>query len=903
MKLGCNSILILVAILFSLSCTRSKKESQVELSIPIAQLSKAFSATESLTFAAINVRPQGEAVRVKTFEFHDANTSVSDTSAITWTVKDLVVGTQPLVQVLLVFEDSTTGAEKFYYGDQTPTLVSGSQSVNITVAEAGSSNKSYRTTGRYITDANGNGPSGTVAMEVYPKEGAPGMAVEKFDMLNGWFSIFHPGGAIKVAYRHLATDTLLFGGKLAVTSNLFNPTASSTTRAVVIQKPTTYSVYDRTRGPEQIALGYFVADSAGYALSSTDALCYQNYPVATISNYVDTTKTTALVWDPTNTLGGTHAYISSSIGSPTAAANYAAFNSGNCASSNASAMHIYPERLEGREEELVGRYGPFKLIYSEDFHDGYLGREIILDSGTPKYRLFWDIAAKAETSVSGFDIIGKYVSSSGSGSSSSGNKTCQDYLNEGYQVVASAAATAKTMTLPNPLLGQTLTDNNNYQFEFFACAKLSNGNYAEAVVRNRTSFGREMNFGRKSPLIASHNKTLSANTTVTATGMDAGQTRVTNISLDTTNNIATLTLGDPTNLSAGDDMIVGVMSEDAQSATGGCDNSTFNFRMGPGRFTVSRIQSISGANVTVHLDEVISGLGRMDTIANLSGSTYANSTHCFVGVTEILEFGNLTINSNTALSTGNIDLTSGLMGGIIPLRIGGTLTMGSNSYITAEGQGYNGGTNFSESGDGPGGLGQSATPSLGGGAGGGTSMTSGKGGGGFYSALGSDSFRGRGWSEFSGNYFEPRINLGSGGGAGEDSGSVNGSNGGGSILVYANKMNLTATASNNPAFKANGLAPTMATTEYGGGGGGGTISLVTRTITQSGGAPLKFEASALGSPTSSQGGAGFIYVDTCMPTSAALTAVTATSASGSYTPAMASPNIGLFADSQICHNN
>lgn len=124
---------------------------------------------------------------------------------------DLKADKTYLFQVLLVSEDSSSGSEKFEYGDQNAVLKSGDNSVEITVKDifAGATLNGHMK-GRYLTDANANtGPSGKLVVKFAPGSGKPAMKIMEDQVYGGWISgPLMPG----VGFEYSINGEVLFGG-------------------------------------------------------------------------------------------------------------------------------------------------------------------------------------------------------------------------------------------------------------------------------------------------------------------------------------------------------------------------------------------------------------------------------------------------------------------------------------------------------------------------------------------------------------------------------------------------------------------------------------------------------------------------------------------------------------------
>ncbi len=133
-------------------------------------------------------------------------------------------GNGRLIQLLGVYENSTTESLAFSYGDATLNLPAGNVAVSLELSEVGSGNiVAGRAAGRFLTSAN-SGPTGIVNVRFSPGGGKPPLIVEQSFIANGWFNFFMLAGA-NLEYE--VNGFKLFDGPVDLNSPLFVPNSGN----------------------------------------------------------------------------------------------------------------------------------------------------------------------------------------------------------------------------------------------------------------------------------------------------------------------------------------------------------------------------------------------------------------------------------------------------------------------------------------------------------------------------------------------------------------------------------------------------------------------------------------------------------------------------------------------------
>lgn len=249
--------LYVIAVVFTLGCTRPESEkTEVRLVLP-TQLSKSqsLSSDETLKYVAINATGDGFNPIFQPWNGCQTQNCTAPASF----VLSIPKGSGRLIQVLAVYETSSQQM-RFYYGDAKVDLTETSKDLAINLLLATSSQAIQgNVAGRYLTGTN-SGPTSEINIRYQP-EGKPSLIVEKSSMVNGWFRLFGFQD-IKFTYELAATGELLFGGALNLESSVF-AASSSVMRATFPKLKRCYDnncTSSETQDPQIHVWGYFGAN-------------------------------------------------------------------------------------------------------------------------------------------------------------------------------------------------------------------------------------------------------------------------------------------------------------------------------------------------------------------------------------------------------------------------------------------------------------------------------------------------------------------------------------------------------------------------------------------------------------------------------------------------------------------
>lgn len=233
------SLVVILATVLS-SCTRpSNDTSSLEISLP-SQSDNSKLAAGDLDHVFISIT--GPNMSPIEFQWEKCKNCPSGFTAPSSFSIDVPSGSDRLVQVLAVYEASTSESVDIYYGDTLKTLTSGTQDLPIGVSKVVSNTvvKGGRWAGRYM-DSNNSGPTGILEAKFNPGSGKPFMLIDRSHMLGGWFgtivleglnlSYFLNGAAL---FNDISTSNSVFtpSNQVAIVSGpkYFKQEDSGTTR-------------------------------------------------------------------------------------------------------------------------------------------------------------------------------------------------------------------------------------------------------------------------------------------------------------------------------------------------------------------------------------------------------------------------------------------------------------------------------------------------------------------------------------------------------------------------------------------------------------------------------------------------------------------------------------------------
>ncbi|MEK6553902.1 MAG: hypothetical protein AABZ31_01580, partial [Bdellovibrionota bacterium] len=560
------------------ACSRSVPEKlELQIGVPTSgassSLSKvgALSGDEELQFIILNLRETATSSPVS-LSFESGRDFPKTPPGGTVTL--LIPGHRiPVSQIMMVqylggFETASTGALRFSYGDTVVnSAVSGTISANITASTFGTaSGKQIRFGGRYITgSAPSSGPTGGLITYFQPPVGKPEMAVERSEMIDGWFSAFalepdangFPKFTFKLKDQFTGVESVLWAD---VTSS--SPMFTAADADSVIQKLSLAPHFRR----EYRSVGYELrADPGGWFAAG--------------------------YWEPASTtvINGSHgANLSSAIeftieglstdyeGLAPLAYSYTtptATNLGRVAAesdANAGAAELvtfYPDRIRNNKSDMFGFSGVFRITNPEDnFEGAYL--KSVFNAGA--INLEWNYMPLNPAFISGATVFHK-VYAGGYSNDSKNNDLNEkpgcfaDLVAQGYVPYASDVTdTTNPITASYTVTPAGVSFTNPWSHSFAICPyNLNNGVTTYFKTYARTScigscydWSEQISFGRV-PL--SSTTTVSAATQFDASPIFGSSSRISAVSLDAGTGAYQVTHLTTMGLSLGDEVLIAVM--------------------------------------------------------------------------------------------------------------------------------------------------------------------------------------------------------------------------------------------------------------------------------------------------------------------------------------------------------
>ncbi len=805
------TIILALLVYMTAGCTRKSDKHSLSIKVPVAQKVGALSVY-SLDFAVVNVVIPGRPAIVMKKEMKDSNSpAIAAGSPV---VFDVPVANPPanasiFVQALNIYRGDDAGDLKFFYGDAY-TVVQGETNVVIEAQPSGTSNgKEAQIAGRFF-DSGSGGPTGELVAFFDMGNGKLPMIVEKRAMIDGWFEAFAIQGA-NMDYR--VNGTLIFDDlNLDAAGNLRHNVAGTMTnvtfnaRRLHMRKPLSYRHEDSSIKPQpetNLILGYFDNNGDSFVNAVTRAVVYPTGIKEGIPGAF--TNSTTEVPQQFNTLSG---FLSTDVvhvaGGSSAPANQiytvtstpcssATYNAGDCLTFN----HI--KMAGGGREGYSGMAAPFRTMdlahpreafaTAKYFPAGCAGQNCI--------KLKWALLP-GSTSVTDMEVWYKASNSGGGGDR---DRSCADLEGQGY---SKAPGTANMGAGQFDYTNAALTQSNAFNYSFYLCPKVGTGTTARYMGR----MARVDCMGQCENM--NHLGWAPAGNTPVSTTLTHGSTYRVNGSLNVSSPYYTSVDLMSGSFAFGDEVMINILGARGTNACGTRGGQT----LGVGTYGFARV--IDGVGTVVKLSK---GTFLEDMAASAVSDTTlqadpVTTDFCFVTLTKVLHYNDLTINASTQINTYAFAFGTPT-GGIIPIRVSGKLSMAGNSWIRAYGGGYPGGAatyhgagsdwDTDNSGTVANNAGEQGT--LGGGGGG-------HGRGGEPSGGGSG---GQGQQNGGGN-----VRLVMGGGGGGSSSDV-GSAGGGIVFVAANVVIANGSGNLIDASGGNGLS-----SGSGGAGGGGSVFLLAR---------------------------------------------------------------------------
>jgi hypothetical protein len=898
---------ILFSFAWALSaCSRSVPEKlELQIGVPSSKNSGAnqslgaLSGTEELQFVILNLRDTPTSAP-RTFMFESgrdfAKTAPGGTVVLTLNGNQIPVSATTLIQYLGGFEDSATGALRFSYGDVVVnTAVNGIINANITAATFGATNgKQLKFGGRYITSAGPSaGPTGGLITYFQPPAGKPEMAVERNEMIDGWFSAFvlEPDGNGFPKFTFKLKD-LVTGVETPIwtevnsSSPMFSGAGPGTADAT-IQKLSLAPHFRREYRSVGFELradpgGFF---AAGYWEPASTTIINTSIHGANLSNAMAFT-----IEGLSTDLEGLQP-LEYSYTTPTAT------NLGRVAvqsDANAGASErvtFYPDRIRDNDSDMFGFSGVFKITNPEDnFEGAYLKSSY--NSGMSSIDLEWNYVPLNPAFIAGAVVFHKEYTGGYGGDENEGDggglnqaPGCfADLVSQGYVPYVSPV----TDTLNPVVASYTVTPagtsfTNPWNHSFAICPySVNNGVTTYFPTYARTScigscydWSEQISFGRE-PL--SFTTYISSATQFDQSPIWGVSSRISDVTLDAgTGSYLVTNVSGLSGAGVGDEVLIAVMGS---NGSGSCGQAPGDSQVNPGEFEFGKIVDFINPNnvkVVAKGSRLLKGLD----FANPTNLGYGAGTagFCYAQIVRVPHFGNMIFDNVASNITAKQFTWANDGGGIIAFRVNGAITFSSSSnYISAENTGYQGGDagGAAFAGSSLGGLNPLTGPASGGGVGSQSGARSGGGGAGAYGDGGDSetlastavNSGGSAWMA-GGGYSMMTMRLGSGGGGGTNGGG-DGGRGGGAILIAARQINIASNGS-NIINASGGYSSSNPANESGGGGGGGSINVFALKVNPGGGGANILELKATGGDGGTSttnldgggGGGGHINVRTC----------------------------------------
>lgn len=260
--------------LATLAACTAKQPEVSRMSIAIPAVAKASNSAQSLQLGHLVVNVSGPGITSTILYTWDAcNGGCGGSNAPTPVPSEFALevptGKSRLVQVLAVYQDSTSNLTSFFYGDQTADLAKVEESVKVTVTDltGGLPLISGAISGRYLDTAT-TGPSGEVHVKYQPPGDRPSLIIEKGGIANGWFNLFALKG-IPLRYVIPETGRDIFGQAVDLGDRtIFAPSNKVAKIFVPVSTRLENGVPYNEREAETHVIGYF-----GPGAGATRAVC------------------------------------------------------------------------------------------------------------------------------------------------------------------------------------------------------------------------------------------------------------------------------------------------------------------------------------------------------------------------------------------------------------------------------------------------------------------------------------------------------------------------------------------------------------------------------------------------------------------------------------------------------
>lgn len=352
-------------------------------------------------------------------------------------------GSARLVQVLLVFQDITTGSMIFYYGDGKTDTNADDVSVSILATPAGVGTGQGQIAGRYLSTPT-TGPTGQLAMRYNPGSGKQTMTVDITDVYAGWFSVF---SLQSQSFDYTFEDSSFLMQN--VTTMNIPVSGSAVLRAYIPAFFTCHgSASCTTRQVQQnsrYVLGWFGPGASG------KIMCYDASTGKNLQGlYADAASAILRQWNGSSPVVADDG--TGRAGVELAGVAVASYPNATCGATQFSDHLYFDSKNASRNNAPLGFSGPFKpLANGSLFSTAFSG-------GT--YNITWDYLPDVTTvqgpvskSVLGVSLFYKILAAGNTNDDHDLN--CNNVASYGYTLVQDFPNSVKTAALTAAQVGQT----------------------------------------------------------------------------------------------------------------------------------------------------------------------------------------------------------------------------------------------------------------------------------------------------------------------------------------------------------------------------------------------------------------------------------------------------------------
>lgn len=821
------------------SCTRSLPENvQLKIAVPNSLSSLGGVGTlanEKLEMVVLNLRASaGAPPVVMMFEAgRNLPSGLNLTGSFVLTVPGERIPTSKatIIQFIGVYKDDA-GKMIFSYGDTTVnTDVTGIIPADIaSTVFSTTGGQQVKFGGRYLTGTNA-GPTGSLLTYFQPPDAAkPLVAVERSEMIDGYFSAFAIEGSAglppmftyKVLDHVTKTETPIWTNVNSSSAMFTSSDPNSNINSFVMEGP----IYSRDQKDGRIdvrveAGGWFYAGN--WAFSTLDLTNTGATVSTTIMQSIDRLSLDAnglqpYAYDYYNALSAVPSlsHVSGNTDASTGAPNLITF---------------YPDRVDNHGSQAFGFNGVFEIVnQSEKYEGAFLKAR---RNAANSVDLMWDYLPISATLIDGAEIYYKYEQFGG-GDNGGGDMSldvapscANDLMRKGFKRILGKETILANASINITATADGLPFTQDYGHRFAVCPfKTVAGQRIHYRTFATTScFGScgdyqaQFSFGKKVPAYSPHDLTILGGAMFDSGTIGGASGRIQSV----TNNLdGTFNLTDTANSNIsvvalpGDEIYIKVMGMNTSDSTPGasaCGTSSYG-PIGAYNWDTAIVTATSTDVLTVKpmQPNLLAGISNT-SLTNL----HTSSDFCYIQMVRVPHFGNVTLSSSSSIHARPFQWDE-YGGGIVAMRINGILDMGAEgNFVDVSSTGYPAGTGPRGAGGGTmSGAGKNAT-SFDAGSGAAGAWGSGGAGQGAAATIPGGSV----WNNPN-DMMGLKMDFGYGGGDDGDGFGTWGK-GGGLIMIMARQV---LTRGNGNYFESMGqMGGSPSIKHAGGGGGGGSINL------------------------------------------------------------------------------